>query len=469
MDEDSDSSSYDDVVEEDASSSSDAARGYDCAASSASSGIFGRNSDWVSFSEELGTSLQQDVENNKPKLKKLHVIPYEKDMHDPYSNPDELPYPMESYNFISLGENIGKNTNLEKLVVRVEGFDWEVAQMNEGSDVDFLTWMAPKCNSKENLDAFLEGVSSNRSIQSIKLDLLSFELASMDVFSPFVVGNLALTEIKLHGCGIGTAEVQELARAMGQRKNPSTISTIEIIGISSSEERHGHAPPRMLTDDSAGAVVDLVTNCPGLKKLDLSSNQIGDRGCTELASLLESPNASIQQLIILGSRIRDEGVMAFAGALRKNNTTLKKLRLAPICELSDETWKAFSKVICDKSSIDATLQSNHTLQRLQLHRRSILTYRLIALLRLNRGSADERSVAHQKMHKFHLSGNFDLAPFYAMDLNCMPLVLGFVGNASEELRGDFSIFHRIVRNFPQLCSFPRPPQPVTRKSKRQRR
>ena len=77
--------------------------------------------------------------------------------------------------------------------------------------------------------------------------------------------------------------------------------------------------------------------------------------------MLKGGNATLQSLSLDGNEIDDEGVEVLVDAL-KNNTSLTYIYLLENDGISVEGMKLFLRLVNDISSIDATLQSNHTLQ-----------------------------------------------------------------------------------------------------------
>ena len=62
--------------------------------------------------------------------------------------------------------------------------------------------------------------------------------------------------------------------------------------------------------------------------------------------------------------IGDEGAEALADGLM-GNTTLKHLVLTPnSAGITNTGWAAFSRLLCDTSSINNTFRSNHTLEHI---------------------------------------------------------------------------------------------------------
>jgi hypothetical protein len=103
-----------------------------------------------------------------------------------------------------------------------------------------------------------------------------------------------------------------------------------------------------------------------LTYLCLTGNNINADGCRGLAKLLQGGDegggdATLDRLELLGNKIDDEGVAILVDAL-KNNTSLVSLDLRGNDDISDQGQIMLLKLVNNISSIQATLQSNHTLR-----------------------------------------------------------------------------------------------------------
>ena len=96
----------------------------------------------------------------------------------------------------------------------------------------------------------------------------------------------------------------------------------------------------------------------------MSGNGISTDGCRGLAKLLQGDNSTLRELWLSENEIDDEGVEILVDALQ-NNTSLETLNLTDN-EISVEGMKACLRLVNDISSINATLQTNHTLTSLHV-------------------------------------------------------------------------------------------------------
>ena len=108
---------------------------------------------------------------------------------------------------------------------------------------------------------------------------------------------------------------------------------------------------------------------------------------------------------------------------RRHNSKLKELFIDEHWDEEDRTitdWDALTNVLCNKSSIDETFNSNHTLQCIvdpdnnnNGANESQLPPDLITLLQLNRENSPTEA-ARRKILQVHFSGNFNMQPFESL-------------------------------------------------------
>lgn len=193
-------------------------------------------------------------------------------------------------------------------------------------------------------------------------------------------------------------------------------------------------------------------NMSQLKALDLSQNRsITSRGHYAISSLLQGPRSSLETLAVSYNDVEDDVGLAFADALAENRK-LKELGLR--CNtITPEGWSAFSKLLCDSSSVDATFFSNHTLQVVVSNR---VPDDVRSYLELN-GGADKKQVAMAKILKQHPP--FEMRPFFEWEFKMLPLAIGWLDGAAALPMGfetdvggrRLSAIYQFVRGFPEEC------------------
>ena len=155
---------------------------------------------------------------------------------------------------------------------------------------------------------------------------------------PFLQNANNLTRLELGGNNILSEGFKILLRALSD----SPIETLRCneCGIDSIEIDKDHMPKH-------------------LKFLRLHDNIINDDGCRGLAKLLQG-GSTLTDLSLQRNQIDDDGVEILVGALQ-NNASLMRLYLSGNKAISTLGQTKLLKLVNDISSIEATLQSNHTL------------------------------------------------------------------------------------------------------------
>ena len=192
-----------------------------------------------------------------------------------------------------------------------------------------------------------------------------------------------------------------------------------------------HLYSQDLTGEALLPIVDSIRG-HRLEGLFLSANMIGDVGCLALATLLEDPICNLHTLELQGNDIGNEGAIAIANSL-VNNTKLKKLRLNNNPFNQSMVENAFSKVICNTSSVNNTYYSNHTLENLYLQR----PHSTYHLSETNMGG-NTGHIAIRKILRHH-HPNIDMKPLFELaasvegeqNLKGLPYVLAWFDRAKE--------------------------------------
>ena len=370
----------------------------------------------------------------------------EQNAHD-FERLDLCPYhPVLSVSeWLQLGNNIGSNTHLQSLSVCPDGVDEQ-----------------DEIASTENLDLFINGIANNRSLKELLILEYDFSRARLGLLHPFVIENDSLVELQLNNCGFGLHDLQMLAAAFSQRRNPTSIKQIEISGSN-------------ISDESIPAIVEICGHCPRLQNLDLTymHHYIGVQGLIHLATYLEDPRCSIQCLYLRG--VTDDGARVLANSL-VNNEKLKTLAVFGHSRITSIGWEYFHSILRSTSSINALLNCNHTLERLWEPRDSApndIPEDLLFCLQSNqiRRKTEvmrRKEVIRRKIFHYHLNSNENLSSIIGTDQDILHHILGWIGKDYNVYFRTESIikstaFYRIIRKFPDLCGF----ETLDRKMRRQ--
>ena len=160
----------------------------------------------------------------------------------------------------------------------------------------------------------------------------------------------------------------------------------------------------------------LVNNCM-LRHLDVS--HCDGIGWDAFSAVLQNPNSALEKVNLRFNNINADILASFANSLTHNNK-LKELFLDDNV-IEDAGWKSLSNTLCNKSNINATFNSNHTLQRVrdpEYMSEYGLSSELKALLQLNRENS-KAEAARRKILQVHFSGDSSIQPFIDMDLKAL--------------------------------------------------
>ena len=279
---------------------------------------------------------------------------------------------------------------------------------------------------------FTQMQNPHSSLEHLDLGFNSIDDATANVLSRELANNMQLKVLHLGQIlGITTVGWQALFDALQSSK-----CMLQTLFLNSSN----------LNDDDVTYLSNSLANNCILKHLDLSVNsEVTASGWSAFAAGLQDPHSALEKLDLGGNSINDGVLTSFANSLMGNN----KLKELFVNELEEEeiaitNWDALLNVICNKSSISTTFNSNHTLQRVldpEFKDESDLPSGLQALLELNRENT-EMEAARRKIINSHFSGNFSMQAFIDMDLTVLPRAIAWM---ARDVHGG-SLLYQFVRN-----------------------
>ena len=202
-----------------------------------------------------------------------------------------------------------------------------------------------------------------------------------------------------------------------------------------------------IDDEGIQLLVLLVSRVSTLRNLRLKDNRsVTPTGWLALSDYLQSPNFALEELLIEINNHTDDTMVAFANLLAHNKTlTIISLGGTWDEDSSDEEdnnnnnnnnnnnelitergWEAVSTLLCNKTSILDTYNSNHTLQYVSEYYSDEIRAKLLPYLELN-DNKDKAEVARQKILQTHFSSEDDLQEFLGMELEIMPSAIAWIG------------------------------------------
>ena len=281
--------------------------------------------------------------------------------------------------------------------------------------------------SLSKIEALAQGISLNRSISTLEIhgDLGDLFLQRL---GHFLRNNKCLTHLELSDFDIGYDKAVTLSSVLADLHSLKELSLLNSIG-----------------DDALQCLVAVIAKSATLEWLDLSQNtSITVKGLGSLSILLQSERCSLKNLDLRNMRIGDDGAELLAEALA-GNKSLKRLAfskshsesgLFPGSGITATGWSAFTRLLCDTSSINNTYLSNHTLDMCTEHYRynSRINRSLPVIappdvqcyLSVNRDMGHE----HASMYKILKShADFDMKPLFQWQLKFLPLMVAWFKTA----------------------------------------
>ena len=250
--------------------------------------------------------------------------------------------------------------------------------------------------------------------------------------------NVYITKLHLYRCRLDHCMITQLN---GFLKKSNTLLELHINRCSfdnDCEELFAHDESNTTIGDNAmSMIVESINENPTkiLRNLDLYGNR-GLRTATinSCAKLISDHSSNLHSIALDGSILDDDTVCILVNAIAQNKQSkLEHLNMTPIrtslCQISNVGWGAFSKLLCDPSSINDTYNSNHILSSLgytnQLFLECGCPPELLYYLDWN-----EMGIGKDlKILKTHFVDNFNLDYFKDVPLNVMPHFLSWLGNA----------------------------------------
>ena len=328
----------------------------------------------------------------------------------------------------------------------------------------------------DEINSFFEGMSQNRSIEELEMHSWIGDDSWISLGS-FLGNNHNLSHLEFQGIAIGHEDTQNLASALDRMNHHSlkglTMENTEIgdeglaeiatalrlhpqleklqlydndlgrdgciaLGNSLSSWPHSnkletlHIGSNAIDDEGLQALVSDMMNCRSLKALDLMYNQsITADGLRSLSPLLQSENNSLETLYLYGINFGDDGAVALAEGLR-GNKSLNQLWFCPSeAGITAVGWSAFSKLLCDTSTINNTYLSNHTLTKIGHGNEDNPQY-ILDYLVMNKDRSDA-SISKSKILQSH--ADLDMEPFFEWKTKFLPVIISWLQRAPPSRLG----------------------------------
>jgi len=214
-----------------------------------------------------------------------------------------------------------------------------------------------------------------------------------------------------------------------------------------------------IDDEGLQCLVEGIVNCCSLTDLDLSNNQsITAAGLTSLSPFFRSDDCCLEELWLREINFGDEGAAALANGLI-GNESLTTLPFSLVRSgMTSRGWAAFSKLLCDTTSVNNTYLSNHTLETIGGYGVHAMPSDIVEYLKLN--NLQNCATAICKILDSH--PDIDIEPLFQWKSKCLPLVVrwlenarSYLGNVNESTEvfqcRQLSAVYKFVRGMPQLA------------------
>jgi len=217
-----------------------------------------------------------------------------------------------------------------------------------------------------------------------------------------------------------------------------------------------------IDDEGLQLLVQMVSSMKSLKFLDLYYNDlVTPTGWQVLSDYLQS-NCSLKELYLHSNNINDDTLVEFTNALR-NNKSLKYLDVGDSpdddghARITQRGWAAVSTLLCNKTSIMDTYNSNHILQDPgdYAYPEDAIPNHLVESLKLNENK-DKVEVARQKILRTHFSSDATskVQEFLDMKLEVIPTAIAWIGRPTVGWVGRevsrLSLMYNLMRRLPDL-------------------
>lgn len=175
------------------------------------------------------------------------------------------------------------------------------------------------------------------------------------------------------------------------------------------------------------------------------NNSITLTGWQGFSNCLRSPNSALKKLELNYCNIGNESANVIISALA-DNKGLEKFYMIDYDEVEDEVWNSLLSAFCDKTSIDNTHSSNHSLYKIAVN--GIIPDDVQACLQMNKYSKSE--AARRKILANHFSGGgTDTNVFTCMPDIILPQAMAWIGKSRNNL--EFSLMFSVLRRSPTTC------------------
>ncbi|KAL9182171.1 hypothetical protein ACHAXT_012823 [Thalassiosira profunda] len=197
---------------------------------------------------------------------------------------------------------------------------------------------------------FCRGLQTNEHINHFIFRSFDLRLSRMGCLDSLLTCNPSLKYIWLRDCTLDSTAIDLLSTALLGRLS-DTLTYLRLQGS-------------RLGDVDLGKLVEALMRNVHLEWLNLDKTGIGSKACESLAKLL-SNHPTLNSLELSDNAIGDDEVSLLVDSLTENtNSNLEELCLDGNEGITSMGWSMLLKLLCNSSTIENVLKSNHTLRSL---------------------------------------------------------------------------------------------------------
>eukprot|EP00984_Skeletonema_dohrnii_P011908 scaffold4777_cov120-Skeletonema_dohrnii-CCMP3373.AAC.10 len=302
-------------------------------------------------------------------------------------------------------------------------------------------------------------LSYNGSFSAIGLKSLAHALPAALNLKELHLSSNSINDEGLKALAVGLTNHNTLERLDLSRNAISSEGLQALTAANTSSLRWLSLERNAIDDEAVKALVEGMENLCNIEALTLSRNRVTASGLSVLTTLFHRENCSLKEIDLHGMYIGDGEAEVLAEGSR-GNTSLTKL----FCDQSNVTalgWSAFSRLLCDTSSVNNTYLSNHTLEVIGCRYGNLygIPSSIQRYLKLNRQSQYDVPIC--KILVSHSA--LDMTPFFQWKLKLLPLVVAWferarsclgLGYLEESIssfeRRELSSIYQFTRGLPLL-------------------
>ena len=266
--------------------------------------------------------------------------------------------------------------------------------------------------------------------------------------------------------GLGGKNALKSLRMCGNKNVSSSgwraFSTL--LGSSRSMLQSLHMPLNSIGNDGMTHIANALAKNKVLRRIDLSATRnVTSSGWRAFCAVFQSTESALEVMGLWDNNIGSDVHVAWASSLASNQS-MKELGMHFFPSMTPVGMAAFTRILCNKSTIMTTFLSNHALGKVITgHTNTVNTPELDLLLENNRVHT-AFGAARQKIIMYHFSDADSLQLFKEMDLGILPNALAWMsrvvepgsnesGNGvGEDMKFDAGsvLLYKLLRDMPEL-------------------